>query len=900
MNKKLLFSAAFLGLSTMASAQLFQDDFADDTKWTIDNGVQGKAELGARIWNPITDQGTNVFSIVRDITDPEDNSSFMPGDYSNIVLPYTYGNINIMKATVDGVWYYTMPGADGSGGYAQLPVYSVERDGDGAPVFDVDGNVVFSTNPLLDTEIDNYGYDVLNDGTFLFGPDGGEDDVVSENPFYMYFASSAQTLSNVFTPSNGNALSFNNYSYELLKIYDGLTGEEPYWASGQIGGFILQSPTSAFPFTVENNTVFNLTDPADRSVSLSFYEYGLAQYATRTVEISTSENGVDFGDWMTVNTRAIYGESYGIDYETEWVLSPMRDLYYYGTEFGDATDTWVPLTQEEFSAIPGAFAGDYVDPASIQYTVTGDTAFITQASLILTKTDVNASLVNIRFDEYLSDVTITDYKFRFKYTPNDVAADNGDWHIDDVVLDYTPALNVAVTDAFHGTSNGVWFDGLEGFYEEAQQWPYFNQLSLNNVSTDDVVKVGAQLKNMGGSTIILDDTYKATISVKDASNNEVYTDVLNLNTQNIDIAAAETAASHIVFDVPVSVLTSTAGQFEEGDVYTYEISFEGADLVDVLDQAIGSATGSFKVHPNVMSRENGDAEIIPLYNNGLGFWTNASTESEEFYGNIASNTGEETEFVSYFTANADTYIDTVYVYVRGLRGVADIGTAEWSVKINYSDAEGNVQTLGGTSNFTLSPSDTSSVVAVPMNEVRLYENILVYDNGIPVGPSNLSDNDNIYEIVLKADVENSNYYIGVDFQESLVEGRSYVDRLAIFDNQGAALPYYAYLPYLRTSSRDAQVLGLNDKKMDASFETSIYPNPTSANATVTYALTEKSNVTIEVRDITGKLIISENRGVEAKGNKSFELNTEVLRAGIYFYSVETANAKVTKRFSVVK
>ena len=106
--------------------------------------------------------------------------------------------------------------------------------------------------------------------------------------------------------------------------------------------------------------------------------------------------------------------------------------------------------------------------------------------------------------------------------------------------------------------------------------------------------------------------------------------------------------------------------------------------------------------------------------------------------------------------------------------------------------------------------------------------------------------------------------------------------------------------FVRTNTRPDQILSFFDRDIEEAFETSIYPNPTSANATVTYALTEKSNVTIEVNDITGKLIISKNRGVETKGNKTFELNTENLRAGVYFYSVETASAKVTKRFSVVK
>ena len=68
---------------------------------------------------------------------------------------------------------------------------------------------------------------------------------------------------------------------------------------------------------------------------------------------------------------------------------------------------------------------------------------------------------------------------------------------------------------------------------------------------------------------------------------------------------------------------------------------------------------------------------------------------------------------------------------------------------------------------------------------------------------------------------------------------------------------------------------------------SIYPNPANEAAKVNFKLSAETSVLINVYDITGKLVYSENKGSMAQGNHFTNLNTSVLAKGFYTVSVQT-------------
>lgn len=79
-----------------------------------------------------------------------------------------------------------------------------------------------------------------------------------------------------------------------------------------------------------------------------------------------------------------------------------------------------------------------------------------------------------------------------------------------------------------------------------------------------------------------------------------------------------------------------------------------------------------------------------------------------------------------------------------------------------------------------------------------------------------------------------------------------------------------------------------------------FPNPASNVVTFSYALASESNVTINITDITGKIVASINEGTKANGSYTTQFNTAALSAGTYFYSIVTNNGTATKKLVITK
>ncbi len=79
----------------------------------------------------------------------------------------------------------------------------------------------------------------------------------------------------------------------------------------------------------------------------------------------------------------------------------------------------------------------------------------------------------------------------------------------------------------------------------------------------------------------------------------------------------------------------------------------------------------------------------------------------------------------------------------------------------------------------------------------------------------------------------------------------------------------------------------------------MYPNPSNGLTTVAYELTEASDLRFEVRDMTGKLVFSDELGF-VNGANSYEFNTAILAAGTYTYTIVGNNFSSTKQMVVTK
>ncbi len=79
----------------------------------------------------------------------------------------------------------------------------------------------------------------------------------------------------------------------------------------------------------------------------------------------------------------------------------------------------------------------------------------------------------------------------------------------------------------------------------------------------------------------------------------------------------------------------------------------------------------------------------------------------------------------------------------------------------------------------------------------------------------------------------------------------------------------------------------------------IFPNPTSQETYINFSLTSNEQVRLEVVDVTGKLMISENFGVMAKGKQQLIVNAAQLENGFYFVNLRVGDDLITRKISVL-
>ena len=92
---------------------------------------------------------------------------------------------------------------------------------------------------------------------------------------------------------------------------------------------------------------------------------------------------------------------------------------------------------------------------------------------------------------------------------------------------------------------------------------------------------------------------------------------------------------------------------------------------------------------------------------------------------------------------------------------------------------------------------------------------------------------------------------------------------------------------------------VDEIKKDAN-SLNIYPNPTADLTNIAFNLSKPSAVTLTVRDITGKEVMSQNFGMLANGQQMIAVNVANLSNGIYFTTLQIGDEIITKKITVNK
>jgi hypothetical protein len=91
-------------------------------------------------------------------------------------------------------------------------------------------------------------------------------------------------------------------------------------------------------------------------------------------------------------------------------------------------------------------------------------------------------------------------------------------------------------------------------------------------------------------------------------------------------------------------------------------------------------------------------------------------------------------------------------------------------------------------------------------------------------------------------------------------------------------------------------VGINENKLDLGLN--LFPNPATDNVQVNFELAAETTVTINVYDVTGKLVNTISKGNQAQGRHFANINTSELAKGFYTVSVQTATGLSTAKLIV--
>jgi hypothetical protein len=76
-----------------------------------------------------------------------------------------------------------------------------------------------------------------------------------------------------------------------------------------------------------------------------------------------------------------------------------------------------------------------------------------------------------------------------------------------------------------------------------------------------------------------------------------------------------------------------------------------------------------------------------------------------------------------------------------------------------------------------------------------------------------------------------------------------------------------------------------------------YPNPTTGDTEIPYELKNSSVVSLTIFDVTGNAVMTQSQNSSA-GRSTFKVNSSVLSAGVYFYTVATTEGSITRKMIV--
>jgi len=110
---------------------------------------------------------------------------------------------------------------------------------------------------------------------------------------------------------------------------------------------------------------------------------------------------------------------------------------------------------------------------------------------------------------------------------------------------------------------------------------------------------------------------------------------------------------------------------------------------------------------------------------------------------------------------------------------------------------------------------------------------------------------------------------------------------------------YKYITNFGYTDADFCIVGNKEIAAASAMEVSQnFPNPFSNETNVRISLTNGSNVSLEVYNITGQKVMIKDFGYKTAGSFTMKISADELPTGVYFYTVEAGATKVTRKMIV--
>jgi hypothetical protein len=107
--------------------------------------------------------------------------------------------------------------------------------------------------------------------------------------------------------------------------------------------------------------------------------------------------------------------------------------------------------------------------------------------------------------------------------------------------------------------------------------------------------------------------------------------------------------------------------------------------------------------------------------------------------------------------------------------------------------------------------------------------------------------------------------------------------------------------WYQTRSFITDVEEIQGKNLPAEFRLwQNYPNPFNPSTIISYALPKQSNVSLEVYDVLGRLVLTLIRQTQPPGEYRFRLDASGLASGVYFYRMVAGSFVDTKKLLLLR